>query len=49
MFLIFFIWIYNEINKNLRVKAIFVNFLLMEAVSCMIQVNGSVHKESCYK
>ena len=26
MFLIFFIWIYNEINKNLCVKAIFVNY-----------------------
>ena len=27
MFLIFFIWIYDEINKNLYVKAIFVNFI----------------------
>ena len=49
MFLIFFIWIYNEINKNLCVKAFFINFLLFEAVSCTVEVNGPVHKESCYK
>ena len=32
MFLVFFIWIYYEINKNLYVKAIFINFLLVKAI-----------------
>ena len=32
MFLVFFIWIYYEINQNLCIKAIFIKFLLIKAV-----------------
>ena len=32
MFLVFYIWIYYEIHKNLCVEAIFSNFLLIKAV-----------------
>ena len=39
--------IYKVSNKNLCVKEIFVVFLLIEAVSCIVKVNGLAYKESC--
>ena len=43
----FFVSESDKINNNLCVKAIFVSFSLIEAISFMVKVNGLVHKESC--